>query len=354
MTDRKQAMGPRRRALLGGIAAAAGMLAAPPSVRAQTRTIVTTLFGGVYEQNYRRHVMEPFTQKTGARFQIRYGSPTEWLTNAMLNRDEPEIDLPFLSLPVAMKAIGTQGLFLDITPEMVPNLRDVDPFFYDSYDRRAVGFNYVENGLAFRTDRVTPPIAAWADLWDPRFRGQVLLPDIAGGYFYELVVIAAKLNGGSETNLEPGYRALRALRPNVFRWFRSPNEIPALLQRGEASVASIGGARAWAIKDAGAPVDFVIPREGAPVGILSFHVPAKARNRDLLLAFVDHAMSVEVQTAFGNGMQSGMANRRVQLAPDVAPRVAPLDRLLRLNWKQIEPRMSEMAERMQREVIGGR
>jgi hypothetical protein len=53
-------------------------------------------------------------------------------------------------------------------------------------------------------------------------------------------------------------------------------------------------------------------------------------------------------------MQSGMANRRVQLSPEVAPRVAPLDRLLRLDWKQIEPRMGEMAERMQREVIGGR
>lgn len=343
-----------RRDVLAIGATAGAMLAAPAQVRAQTRTIVTTLFGGVYEQNYRRFVMDPFTQKTGARFQIRYGSPTEWLTSTLINRDDPEIDLPFLSLPVAMKALTNPGVFLDITPEMVPNLRDVDPFFYDAYDRNAVGFNYVENGLAYRSDRVAPPPAAWADMWDPRFRGQLVLPDIAGGYFYELIVIAAKLNGGSETNLEPGYQALRRLRPNVFRWFRSPNEVPALLQRGEATVASLGGARAWAIKDGGAPVDFVIPREGAPVGILSYHVPAKVRNRDLILAFIDHAMSVEVQTAFGNGMQSGMANRRVQLAPDVAPRVAPLDRLLRLDWKLIEPRMGEMAERMQREVITGR
>lgn len=342
----------KRRQILAGAAGAA--LAMPPQVRAQTRTIVTTLFGGVYEQNYRRHVLDPFTARTGTRFQIRYGSPTEWYTSALVNRDDPEIDLPFLSLPLAMKAIGTTGVFLDITPEMVPNLRDVDPFFYDAYDRKAIGFNYVENGLAYRSDRVQPPPAAWADMWDPRFRGQLLLPDIAGGYFYELVVIAARLHGGSETNLEPGYQALRRLRPNVFRWFRSPNELPALLQRGEATVASMGGARAWQLKDGGAPVEFVIPREGAPVGILSFHIPARARNRDLLLAFVDHAMSVEVQTAFGNGMQSGMANRRVQLAADVAPRVAPLDRLLRLDWRQIEPRMNEMAERMQREVIGGR
>jgi putative spermidine/putrescine transport system substrate-binding protein len=337
-----------------GLIAAGATLAAPAIVRAQGRTIVTTLFGGVYEQNFRRHVMDPFTQKTGARFQVRYGSPTEWLTSAMVNKDEPEIDLPFLSLPVAMKALGVPGLFLDVTPEMVPSLRDVDPLFYDAYDRKAVGFNYVENGLAYRSDRVQPPITSWADLWQPRFKGQLLLPDIAGGYFYELVVIAARLHGGSETNLEPGFRALRELRPNVFRWFKSPNELPALLQRGEATVASIGGARAWQIRDGGVPLEVVIPTEGAPVGILSFHVPQKVRNRDLVLAFVDHAMSAEVQTAFGNGMQSGMANRRVQLSPEVAPRVAPLDRLLRLDWKQIEPRMGEMAERMQREVIGGR
>ncbi|MCC7426002.1 MAG: ABC transporter substrate-binding protein [Alphaproteobacteria bacterium] len=342
----------RRAVLAGGVAAAGALtLGFPAIVRAQTRTIVTTLFGGIYEQNYRKAVLDPFTARTGARFVIRYGAANEWLTNAIANKDNPEIDLPFLSLPVAMRAITLPDLFLDLTPQMIPNLRDIDPFFYDAYNRKAVGFNYVENGVAYRTDKVSQPPVSWKGLWEPRFRGQLLLPDLSGGYLYELVVIAAQLHGGSETNLEPGFAALKALAPHVYRWFRSPNEAMNLLQRAEASVASIGSSRAYALKDGGTPVEFTVPREGAPVGILSFHVPQKARNRDLLLEFVNWALSKEAQTAFGNAMVSGMSNRTVQLDPPVAARVVPLDKLLRLNWQEIAPRMSQIADRMRRDVF---
>ena len=41
------------------------------------------------------------------------------------------------------------------------------------------------------------------------------------------------------------------------------------------------------------------------MGVLSYHVPVNARNRDLLLEFVDFALGVERQTAFGNVMPTG-------------------------------------------------
>src|SRR5689334_3347605 len=98
---------PTRRAALKLAAGLGATLAAPPLVRAQTKTIVTTGFGGIYEERFRRHVLTPFEAKTGAKFVYKYGSPDEWLTNAIVNRNDPEIDLPFLSLPVAMKALST-------------------------------------------------------------------------------------------------------------------------------------------------------------------------------------------------------------------------------------------------------
>jgi putative spermidine/putrescine transport system substrate-binding protein len=335
-----------RRAALAG-AALAGF---PAIVRAQSGTIVTTLFGGVYEQRYRKHVLEPFERKHNVKFQIKYGSPTEWLANAMVNRADPEIDLPFLGLPAAMKAIKTRGVFLDLTPQMMPNLADVEPSFYDLYERKAVGFNYVDNGLVYRRDLVSAPPTGWKDLWDPRYRGQIVLPDIAGGFAYEVVVIAALLHGGSVANLEPGWQALRALKPNIQRWYKSPNEVQGILQRGEAAIAALGSARSWTMKDSGMPVEFVVPKEGAPVGVLSYHVPINARGRDLLLEFINFALSVEPQTGFGNEMVSGMVNRKVVLAPEVAARVAPHDKLLRLDWQALEPRMNEIAERLQREI----
>jgi putative spermidine/putrescine transport system substrate-binding protein len=336
-----------RRALLG----AAAVMGCPAIVRAQSKTIVSTGFGGIYEQRYRRHVLEPFEKKTGAKFVFKYGSPDEWLANAVINKDDPEIDLPFLGLPTSIKAARIPGVFLDLTPEMIPNLRDVDPAFYDFFDRKAVGFNYADVGIAYRRDMVAEAPTAWADLWHPRFKGQIIMPQPSGGFFYEMVTIAALLNGGSAANLEPGYAALQRLKPNVVRWYKTPNDVGTMLERKEAAVAMSGSFRTFAMKDAGLPVEFVMPKEGSPVGILSYHVPAKARNRDLLLEFINFALSLEAQTGFGNDMQSGMCNRNVVFRPEIAARIAPQDRLMRLDWKTVEPKMGEMVERVQREVF---
>ena len=105
------------------------------------------------------------------------------------------------------------------------------------------------------------------------------------------------------------------------------------------------------MKDSGVPVEYVQPTEGTPVGVLSFHVPVRAPNRDLLLEFVNFAIDVGPQTGFGNDMQSGMVNCKVVLKPDALARTVPIDKLLRIDWQTLEPQMPKIIERMQREVI---
>jgi putative spermidine/putrescine transport system substrate-binding protein len=344
---------PSRRSVLVGGAATAGLVAGFPYVpKAQSKTIVSTLFGGVYEERYRKNVLVPFEKKTGTQFVFKYGAPDEWLNSAIINKDNPEIDLPFLSLPVAMRALTIPDLFLDLTPEMIPNLKEVHPAFYDAYNKKAVGFNYIDSGFLYRKDRVANPPRSWKDLWDPRFKGQLVLPDVSGGTFYELVMIATLQNGGSETNITPGIESLKRLKPNVVRWYKSVNEVNGIIERGEALVAAgFAATRAYAMVDAGAPVDYIVPADGAPIGVLSYHVPIKAKNRSLLLEFINFALEVEHQTNFGNEMQSGMVNTKVTLTDKVKSRTAPHDKLLRLNWPAIQPKFGEIAERVTREVI---
>ncbi len=341
-----------RRTLLRTGATAAAVTGFPAIVRAQSKTIVTTSYGGAYEDNYRKLVTDPFSRKTGANFAFKYGSSDEWLNSALINRDDPEIDLPFLSFPVAMRAIRTNGVFMDLSADKLPNLKNIDPLFYETYEHKAVGFNYVDYGILYRKDGVPKPIEAWADLWDPGLRSKVLCPGPTAGSMYELVMIAARINGG-DNDYRVGIEALKRLKPNIYRWFNTSNEVDGLLQRNEASVAAgFGGFRSYALIDAGLDAAYCIPREGAPMGVLSYHVPVNAKNRDLLLEFVDFALAPEQQTAFGNIMPSGMTNSLVKLDPKVASRVAPPDKLLRLDWAKLQASYNDITRRMQREVIG--
>ena len=342
----------RRNVLLGAAALGAG-LALPSIVRAQSKTITITSPGGIYEKNFKKNVLDPYTKKTGVTFDLKYGSPGEQLTSTIVNRDDPEIDILFMVLPIAIKASKTPGVFIELTPDMIPNVKDVDSVFYDTYGRMAVGFNYVDGGIAYRTDMVSQPPKSWADLWDPRFKGQLMLSDVTGPWPYEMVVIAAMLNGGGPNNLDPGFEAMKRIKPNVVRWFKTSNEVITSLERKEVGVALSSSFRTYAMKDSGIPVDYVIPTEGAPAGVLSFHIPENAPNRDQLLDFVNFAISEEPQTGFGNDMQSGMANTKVKLNPDLASRIVPVKNLIRLDWQAIEPQMTNIVDRMQREVING-
>lgn len=334
------------------VATAAAALAAPSITRAQSRQIVTTLFGGRYEELYRQHVLDPFSRLTGAEFVIRYGSADEWLNNSLINRSAPEIDLPFLSLPVAARAIRIPGLFEPLSEAEIPNLAKVHPVFKDTYEGQAVGFNYVDYGIFYRTDMVEEPITSWADLWRPDLRSMVVAPGPTAGSMYEMVMIAAKL-AGQDGNWEAGVEKLKDLRPNIFRWFNTANEVDGLIQRREAAVAAgFGGFRSYAMIDAGVPARFVTPTEGAPMGVLSYHIPTNARNKTLLKEFINFAIGTEQQLAFGNGMPTGVVNTEARLNPEVASRVANPDSLLRLNWGDIQPHFTEITRRMQREVIG--
>jgi putative spermidine/putrescine transport system substrate-binding protein len=340
-----------RRGLLAAGAAAGALAGAPAIVRAQTRTLVTTGYGGLHEKWFRTAVIEPFEKQTGARVQFKYGAAGEWLTSSIANRDEPEIDVPMLSLPVAMRAISIDGIFLDLDPARIPNAADVDPMFFDLYRRRAIGFNYGDFGICYRADRVTPAPASWKDLWNPAHAGKLLLPDITAGAVLEVIVVAALVHGGGVADLEPGWQALKRLKPNVLRFFKNNTEPVGLFERAEAQIGAWFSARAYAIKDSGVPMDYVIPSEGAPVGVLSFHIARNTRVRDLAYEFVNFALSKQAQETFANGVEYGPCNVKAELTGRAKERVPKASQLMRIDWPRLQPQIPAMQQRWQREIV---
>jgi putative spermidine/putrescine transport system substrate-binding protein len=146
----------------------------------------------------------------------------------------------------------------------IPNAANIA----DAYKRpgnKGIGFSIAPVGLMYNPEalaraRVEPP-TSWSDMWHPRFRGRIT--SIKYAWYVNGLVIAAKLNGGSEKNIDPGFR-LWAERANQFVAFSNSNvDTRDLVVRGDAWMAAMFGGNAMAWKRDGAPLEFVIPREGA-------------------------------------------------------------------------------------------
>ncbi|HVT30865.1 MAG TPA: ABC transporter substrate-binding protein [Lacipirellulaceae bacterium] len=340
-----------RRSVLRSSGALTVALVAPQIAYAQSKRLVSTIFGGKFEEIYRRAVIEPFTKKTGVEVVLKYGSGSQWLTSAVVNKDNPEIDLLWLAYPESVRAI-TEDLCDELSPTDIPNLKDVAPIWYEGYRRKGVGFDYASFGIAYRTDMLKEAPTSWKDLWDPKFKGKLALPDITASGGYETLVLAATLNGGSATKIDPGFAALKKLRPSVRKFYKSNPEATQLLERGEVAVCPWFNGRAWSLADTGSPVSWVTPKEGALVGMVSYHIPKGAKDKAVCKALINQAISVESQEAFCNEMQYGPVNVKAKLTGKAAERTPPLDRLTLTDWFAVSPNIGPWLDRWNREVVG--
>ncbi|MCJ9712862.1 hypothetical protein LWS69_27870, partial [Bordetella hinzii] len=60
---------------------------------AQAADLTVTAFGGIWEQNYRKCVIEPFEKQTGKKVDVVLGTPAQWLNQIAANPQKPPIDV---------------------------------------------------------------------------------------------------------------------------------------------------------------------------------------------------------------------------------------------------------------------
>lgn len=92
-------------------------------------------------------------------------------------------------------------------------------------------------GIAYNPKKITTPPTSWEDLWRPEYKGRVGITGLGSSLGTAFMVEIAKLNGGSETNIEPGFEAMKKLLPNVGAIAASPGALAALFQQGEIDIA---------------------------------------------------------------------------------------------------------------------
>jgi putative spermidine/putrescine transport system substrate-binding protein len=342
--------GTDRRTFLRGAGAATLTIGFGAPALAQSKEFVSTVFGGVYEREYRKHIIEPFEKEFGVKVLTKTGLSTEWLTNSMVNRKAPEIDLLLLPYPDSIKAT-TEGLGMPLTVADIPNIAEIAPVWYDQYEKTGVGLDYVGYGIAYREDLVPVAPKSWQDLWNPAYKGKVIVPEIGQWGSWELLVISARLNGGSEDKMDPAFAALKRLNPNVKQFFKSGVDIANLLGSGEAWVCGMTtNIPAYGLIDAGKPVKFIYPTEGAMAGAVSYHIAKNSKSADISKKFINFALRKDVQENFCNGVVAAPTNINSVVNERTRSRVPARENLQLFSWAKIIPQMSELADRWNQEV----
>jgi putative spermidine/putrescine transport system substrate-binding protein len=143
------------------------------------------------------------------------------------------------------------------------------------------------------------------------------------------------------------------VNPNVLVYEPSPGKMTELFQSNQAQIAVWGTGRVQAFANTGFPVDFIYPKEGAPILLASACPVAKANVNPLAHEFIKTLISAPVQTVLAKDMGNGPVNTKVDVnMPEL--RMAPVGERAKLiispDWDVINAQREDWTKRWNREV----
>lgn len=311
--------------------------------------------GGSSEEAFKTKVIPAFEKRTGAKVVYVSGNSTDLLAKLQAQKGRQEMSVAMIDDGPMYQAIG-QGLCTKI--EDGAALKEVYPGARMVGDR-SVGIGYIAAGLGYNKEvfakKGWKPPTSWNDLTDLKYKGAVVIPPISNGYGLMGLLMMAKLNGGGEENVDPGFDAMiKKVAPNVLAWEPSPGKMAQMMQTGEAALVVWGNGRVQSVADQGAPVEFVYPKEGAVALMVAACAVEGAPQPKLAQQFLQHVVSAESQAALAQGTNWGPVNRTTNLSPELASRVVfgpeKVNALIALNYDIVNVKRAEWTTRWNRAV----
>ncbi|WP_299870882.1 ABC transporter substrate-binding protein [uncultured Cocleimonas sp.] len=261
------------------------------------------------------NVLRLSTGKLGARLLAEADNPQAdilwgWAVTAMM---DPKV----LKLLEPVKVAGVEKL--------APEFRDADSKWFAQMGYMGA---FCVNKERLKKKGLKMP-ESWADLADPKFKGEVLMPDpnsSGTGYLHVNAVLQS-------LGLEKGWAQLEAIDPNMAQYTSSGSKPCKAARTGEYTVGiSLAFTAMKSIED-GYPLAMVFPKGGVGYELEASGLLASSDNKKDAKRFLDWSMSDSAITMFGQykalitmpGVTQSEAAKASGLPADLSTILAPVN-----------------------------
>ena len=342
-----------RRQLLQASLTLGAMQLFPGMSHAQAKRLVFATFTGSWEEAHKAVLVPAFKRATNnAEITLDPMLSVDQIAKVTAARNNPPIDVMLHDPGPALTAIG-QGLVENYPVATSTNYKDL---ISEAQEETGPAIFFQVVGLTYNPEKIKTPPTSWKDLWSPEYKGRAGITNLNSTLGTGFLVEIAKMYGGSESNIEPGFKALNDLKPNLAAVAANPGALATLFQQGQVDISPGNFNAIQILKARGVPVEFVIPKEGAIAFKTSVHIVKNTQNKELAVALIEAAMSPDVQTKL---MQSPYlvvpTNSKVKMDGEIA-KVLVKDqeemkkRFVFQDWKKINEQRAQWIERFNREI----
>jgi putative spermidine/putrescine transport system substrate-binding protein len=321
------------------------------SAMAQQTELTVVVYGGSFEQGWKKAVIEPF-EKANPDIKVKIATGLTQQTIAMMRAQKNDVRIDVIMMDeVGAAQANAEGLYEPLVATKVPNIEKLYPQFRvkgDTYTK----FMYVAQALVWNKDVIKTKPDSWMAMWDPAYKGKIAIPDIQTSHGSFFLLTASDMTGGNVKNTDPGFELIKKLKPSILTFYTQHAQVAQLFTQGEIVMTSWTSDRAQAAIDGGAPLAWTVPKEGAYIIDSTIGIAKGSRNTEAALKYVNFVLSEAAQASNAQHTYLAPVNREVKLAPAVAAKlpVEDLPRLKPADWDFVSTVRPQWTQRWAREI----
>ena len=265
-----------------------------------------------------------FEKETGADVSVVFAQTDDEIWSKIKGSEGEDFDLFAVNTSELQRYIDA-GLAAPHDLAKIPNQQQTLPQFRDLAQVRGVErdgkvygipFAFDSIGLIYDTTKVDPPPTSMNVLWDPKYQGRILLYD-ASAHNFSFAALAEGIANPfdlTDAQLAEIKGKLIELQKNALSYYQSSDEALQIYNSNDVALifANFGQQQLKLMKDSGAPIAYVVPKEGALPWLDTWALSKGAKNPELAEKWVNFVLQKKISDALTQ--RNGFGNTVTPLA----------------------------------------
>lgn len=340
-----------RRSLMSSLLAAG--LAMMPAMAGAATELTVIVYGGSFEAGWRKAVIEPFeAANPDIKVRIATGLTMETVAMMRAQKADAKIDVVMMDEVGAAQAHG-EGLYEPLDVKSIPNMTKLYPQFRISGDPYTK-FMYVSQVIAYDKGKVKTAPQTYDDMWKPEYKGKIAIPDINTTHGTMILMMAARMQGGSVANIDPGFAKIKTLKPSILTFWNQHAQVSQLFTQGDIVMTTWTSDRAQGLIDSGGNIGWTIPKDSAYIIDSTIGIAKGTKNLAAAQKYINFVLSEKAQEANAKFTYLTPVNREAKLDAAVAAKLpageATLKGLLSADWAAVTRERPKWVDRWNREI----
>lgn len=340
-----------RRLAFAALAATFLPFAAAPSARAaDPQTVVLASYGSIWQDALEK-ALAPWESEHNVKVVFTAGSSADNVARAIAARNHPDVDV-VMGEEMTFTQGHDAGIFVKLDPAVVTNLKSVVPQAVMG-DGQGVGVVMQSIGLFYNTATFKKNGWAAPDSWnallDKRFCHRIGLGDASVSFTYYALMM---LGGGKPNDVPAGIKALATNKDCINSFDSNAGQTIQKAQLGDTDIGVLAHQLVITLAAKGAPLAFVLPKEGAILQFSTAAVTKDAPHPALAQQLVNEMLSERVQATLVHEFSVSPVNPAVKVPPELiakgAPDPAHMERYVPIDAAAIMPNRARFIQELAR------